>query len=540
MADNDDGLALRELLVAGGDTRLTVDSATGLNAYGCSPCPRPGVPSFSSCTASTISEHAYRAADRLRRTLAASASLGQLCRRFSAEVQSVRADLRHFAGAEQVEGSEVILAASGTDCELLATWIARLDPALPAVNIVVGKSETGSGVMQAAAGCHFAARTAQGVVVQPGRAVDGLAGLGLTVETVPLRDCDGRVIAPAVVDRTVERLVESASTRGAQILLHVLDVSKTGLFAPRLETVLRMAFRHGRRLTVIVDACQFRTAPQTIARYLTAGWLVQVTGSKFFTGPPFAGALLVPPALAESARRRAAPEGLTDYATRDDFPGGWHAFARRLGRNLNYGLLLRWRAALTEMQRFSSVAPRERYCTLARFGTAIQAAMTASPHFDLLDAPQLDRAPLAPEAGWDSLRTIFSCRLRDPADGQALDMRSLRRIHALANLDIRALLPSSCSAAERRLAARPCQIGQPVALYRDARGRTVGALRIAAGARLVSAVAFDCASGRTVAERRNREIARACLALHKIDFILRHWAWLRWTSEDEREVCNSV
>ena len=45
---------------------------------------------------------------------------------------------------------------------------------------------------------------------------------------------------------------------------------------------------------VLVDACQMRLPLERIRACLAAGWMVLVTGSKFFGGPPFAGALLVP------------------------------------------------------------------------------------------------------------------------------------------------------------------------------------------------------------------------------------------------------
>src|SRR5260221_12500275 len=55
-----------QLLTAGGDSRLLVDPATGLNAYGCSPTPRPWAITFASTTATSISDGAFAAAGRCR------------------------------------------------------------------------------------------------------------------------------------------------------------------------------------------------------------------------------------------------------------------------------------------------------------------------------------------------------------------------------------------------------------------------------------------------------------------------------------------
>src|SRR5690242_11601870 len=58
--------AAAQLLTAGGDSRLRVDPATGLNAYGCSPSPRPWAITFASTTATSISDHAFAAVERCR------------------------------------------------------------------------------------------------------------------------------------------------------------------------------------------------------------------------------------------------------------------------------------------------------------------------------------------------------------------------------------------------------------------------------------------------------------------------------------------
>ena len=58
------------------------------------------------------------------------------------------------------------------------------------------------------------------------------------------------------------------------------------------------------RVQVVVDACQMRLGRPRLKKYLDRGYLVIVTGSKFFTGPAFSGALLVPAGLARRARRR--------------------------------------------------------------------------------------------------------------------------------------------------------------------------------------------------------------------------------------------
>src|ERR1700687_1504849 len=50
---------LNRLLGSGGDARLAIYPASGINGYGCQPFPCPETLSFASSTATSISERAY-------------------------------------------------------------------------------------------------------------------------------------------------------------------------------------------------------------------------------------------------------------------------------------------------------------------------------------------------------------------------------------------------------------------------------------------------------------------------------------------------
>lgn len=71
---------------------------------------------------------------------------------------------------------------------------------------------------------------------------------------------------------------------------------------------------------MVVDACQLRSEEENIRKYVSLGFLTLVTGSKFYCGPPFCGAVLFPPAaLAElEAGHEHLPAGFEDYFTRHE------------------------------------------------------------------------------------------------------------------------------------------------------------------------------------------------------------------------------
>lgn len=70
----------------------------------------------------------------------------------------------------------------------------------------------------------------------------------------------------------------------------------------------------------MVDACQLRSEEESIRKYVSLGFPTLVTGSKFYCGPPFCGAVLFPPAaLAElEAGHEHLPAGFEDYFTRHE------------------------------------------------------------------------------------------------------------------------------------------------------------------------------------------------------------------------------
>ncbi|MGO8996260.1 MAG: hypothetical protein ACLQVI_23350 [Polyangiaceae bacterium] len=515
------------LLGKGGDTRLMLDPLTGLNAYGCSSRPRPWAVTFASSTASSISARGYTGAEEgrcllLREALAHGALLAG--RRANERVRA--AILAHYG---LPPGTRVVLTPSGTDAELAAlavTWLA--DPATPIANVLMASEETGAGVPLAATGHHFATLTARGVPVTKGDKIDGFVPHGSASQVelieIPIRSDNGALRGANEVDAQCTESARKALARGARVLLHVMDQSKTGLVAPSFAAL--DAFRDDTRVDVVVDACQARLSAASVRRYFDRGDMVLVTGSKFFTGPPFAGALLLPPRIAARLDgTRPLPAGLASYFGRFDWPESVAACAA-FPEGSNVGLALRWEAALAEMKAFESV-PRETVNEiLERFASTVGGAIAANPDLVLHDVLPLDR-PREP-GGWDSIRTIFAFSVRAPErrDGvprRLLDPEEAARLYAWLNSDVSPCIPG-VSEAERALAARLFHIGQPVGV-RGNGGHKSGALRLSAGARLVSGEPSH--AGLPPSTRIESELADALSVLAKVSLILEHFDAIR-------------
>lgn len=507
------------LMETGGDARLKLDPLSGLNGYGSSFRPRPWAVTYASSTASSTSERGYAAAEATRQRLLFAAFAGRGSAALAEEAESIRRAI--LAWYDLPPGSAAILAPSGTDCELYA--LALLQPAdgRTLINVLAAPEETGSGVPLAAEGRHFASDTARGVAVAKGSPIEGFVP-SITMRSVPARGTGGRMRPEAVIEADFAALAAAAEEAGAEIILHLLDVSKTGFLLPGVTALRVLAARHERAVNVVVDACQARTEPDRIRFYIENGWLVLITGSKFFTGPPFCGAVLVPPNLASRLEAPPLPAGLAAYAGRGEFPA--HATAASgLDAGTNLGLVLRWQAALAEMRAFAAVPRAERLALLDRFLSRVAAAIASHPDLVLLIPPGPERPPLA--HAWDRQATIMGFAVLAPgqAPRRPLNVAAARRLYRWLNADFRPVLPHGASEKEQRLAGRLCHIGQPVALAGE-NGEEMGILRLSAGARLVSGE--PSLAHLDPDSRIEREIADAMDVLAKISLILRQWSRL--------------
>jgi hypothetical protein len=447
------------LLTDGGDARIALDVATDRNKYGCAATPEGDLSDFGSSTASSISLRGFAAAEALRERLAALEGRERRAITYGRELERMRAELALLCGLDGMAGLDIVFAASGTDLHLLASALVGGTPERPLVCIDVEAEETGSGVPDALAGRHFSSHTALGETVSSG------VGLGAHGEfvAVPSRDESGALRHAADIEEELDALVLDAAMSGQRALLTVTDVSKTGLISPGLDVVLALTRRFPKTLEVLVDACQFRLAPETLRAYLAQGFMVAVTGSKFLTGPTFSGALFVPDAVGARLKTRLLPPGLRAYSARAEWPASWIAGAG-MAEAANYGLLLRWEAALAELRAFRALPPAQVKGFMDEFAAAVHARLVDDPAFIPLPTRRLNRAAIGAAGGWDRTASIFPFLLRKPG--------------------LRYLSLAETEAVYRSLAAEGARLGQPVRCgARD--GAPVSALRLCNSARVI-------------------------------------------------------
>ncbi len=480
------------VLTQGGDTRIELNTA-GTNSYGCAPHPDLALVQFGSSTGSVISTAGFQAAVAVYRRLHGVAGSYHL------EVERQRRELSALCGASDLPGSEVVLAASGTDIHLFAAHLAAQGQSAGLQAVMAEPGETGSGVPAALAALHFSTRTSQGHNVKRGVPIDNTRLR--QPACVSLRQADSSLRSVADVDAEFAAQVDRVMQADGHCLLVLTDLSKTGLLAPSPACAVKLQKLYGDHLTVLVDACQFRLSSATLVDYLAKDFMVAITGSKFVGGPAFCGALLLPASLAQ--RCRTVPlNALFGYSSRSDWPPGWLP-AKVLAESANLGLLLRWEAALAELRRFKAIPDQAIHDFLERWQQAIKQRLVSDDGFEMLPVTPLRRGTGAGQPTWDSLQTVFAFQIFKRNLGG----------------ERRALSPQETSIVYQQLRRSQTdlggearfQLGQPVHCGVNG-GVHVCALRLCSGARLVTEA---MAAGQTV----THAIRQAMRALDQVALV---------------------
>jgi hypothetical protein len=474
------------LLGTGGDGRIWPDPITRRNRYGTLATPADREISFSSTTANNVSAEGF---------LAASVALERLFdieAPFPTAFDQWFADIRNrIVGNLGCSGAKIILAASGTDAELLAICMFAGFSKRPVTNILVAPDETGSGVLRAAAGCHYSDFTALGSTVEAGAPLDGLSRDRIEVRTIAIRNDTGEPRHQHEIDAELIAVVELELARDRDVLVHVLDTSKTGLAGVTRQAARHVAALAPGRVQVIVDACQFRCSISLLQQDIADGFVVAVTGSKFVGGPPFSGALIVPSALADEIATKAhLPEGLSDYTAAQDWPA---SLRQRMNfpfsSEFNLGLGLRWVAALANLDRISTISSDQQFFIKSQFVGLVRSRIESLKGISLEtddDGDHLNTGAIVPFTVTDH-------------SGSFASLEQSQNIHLLM----------------RNLNVGPtCHVGQAVRLGR----RTV--LRIAASAMDVVSVAASMEGGQSLRQALMPIEGRLDAVFHKLSAVL--------------------
>ena len=500
-----------ELLCLGGDDRILLGENSTVNKYGCTPYPDSNLISFSSSTASVISEDAFIAAEDLRDNIMLALEDELPVTVYTNELNRIKHELLRLCAVEDMANLEVIFGASGTDLHLIAAQVAPSNNNLPLLAIMPDVNETGSGVSAALTSCHFGNFSALGQNVTKGLPVKYTNAVD--VVSVSMRFADGNLRHEAAVDAEVESLVDKAARLGQSVLLILVDTSKTGLISPSSACAIKLKHRYPSLVNILVDACQFRLSSATLRAYLELDFMVMITGSKFLTGPVFCGSLLVPKLAAKEMLSRPIPLGISSYSSRAEWPENCVA-SKFLNNATNFGLLLRWEAALEELRQFRLLSDSQIKSFTQRFANAIQNRLRSDDSFSQVSVRSLSRQLLVNKGNWDEIPTVFTFLLfRNGKNGlkQRLTHQETLQIYQWLQLSPKNTKRPDIKSLDSSVEVIPCQLGQPVFIGSH-EGQSFSALRICLSARLIV---------KGVANNWRDIIQEALLALDNVSLLIK-------------------
>lgn len=430
-------------LTCGGDDRSLI-LETGTNKYHIRPQPVNSEHVFrGSCTGNPPTERGYNAAKALFDKLTAPGAK-PIDKTLGAVFEDQRARLSKLL--DLPEGSEVILCPSGSDAEYIPIAIARALKGNVAIsNGVVQVREIGAGSAPAAAGEYFSTHAPLlGRLDEGKKTLDGFEGIeGVNIVA---RERNGSVVDAS---KEMDSFIDAAIAKGSYPIVHGVFGGKTGL----RDSIMPGSLESGEKSLGVVDACQGRFTQNELKEWLNQDSLVLFTSSKFYQAPPFCGAVIVPPTIAQKLREAPLPEpaemftsgGLGGFLTEKELPetmGKWKSALRQDGTS-NLGLALRWEAGLAGMEALAHVPDEERSAAITEWAGTVSGMVDSE---SILDA-------------WCVERSIVSIRVAK-GDGW-LSMSELRDLYRWMSMDVSELVPDA-TAEEKEALSKPAYIGQPV------------------------------------------------------------------------------
>jgi len=468
------------MLMSGGDLRLNIDEIHLLNKYGCRPFPRPDAFTFASSTASSVSNFAFDKTDKVRSILIRN-SLKNGFKNTTIEFSELlKNNLRKIFRLN--EECEIIFSPSGTDSSLQIAAITQIISDKEITHILVASDETGSGVAAALKGCHFENTTALNYPIKKDAKIEGFRDVDLV--QIPFRDQNGALKTSAQLDKEVFDAVIRTKNQGRHIVLHTMDQSKLGYQSPSDEFIKKLNRLENLSIQIIVDGSQLRLDPKDIQNYLNKGYIVTITGSKFFTGPPYCGALILPQSVNRLIQsvKNTLPKGLNKYYNSSDWPTSWFC-SNELSDGYNYGSYMRWNAAVVEMDRYYKTPILYRNMGIEMFCNFVDDSIKEATFLQPIYSDETKTKSFSSkEFGIRNIRTIFPFFIFK--NNEVLTVDKVKKLYTLLNSDLSDQFEGS-SLEIIRLAAQKCHIGQAVNVKYTTEIESA-ILRISLGARVIS------------------------------------------------------
>lgn len=325
-----------EAILTGGDERIDLRH-NGLNKYHINQLEYEGLLNRGSCTVSTLNEESTKAIqEKLDIINDGNVDFKDLVEEQRTRLESYISLFGNF---------DIILAPSGSDLVYLPILFAKiLYPDQSIVNMLSCPEELGSGSIFASEAKYYMDYNQFNEKVPRGEKVsDDLH--------VDLLHFNARSGSGHILNHRQTIIRELSNYPNKTKILSLVVGSKSGI-----KDNLDILDQIDKEVFKVIDLCQFRTTKEFIYDLVKKDCLVMITGSKFYQSPPFCGAMLVPKSMTARMNQKLSDHPNTynfkSLFSYYDFPNSMSKLANEFPKFTNYGLYLRWEAALSEMETY--------------------------------------------------------------------------------------------------------------------------------------------------------------------------------------------
>ena len=323
-------------IVKGGDERITLKE-NGLNKYHGNPLVYKSVFNRGSCTMSNLNIDSKRAVDKMLKKLQ--------IEDYDKLLDEQQNQLKKLIDVDSSNEFDIFYAPSGSDLCYYPIMFSRiLKPSKPIFSVVTCPEELGTGSNTAIKGKYFFGTNQFEENVIKNSTIH--EEIQIEQQAFSARDIDGNILNHKT---DILEIIEKKSAE-KQVIANLVIGSKSGIVDN-----ISMIPRANEDCFWVIDVCQMRTTQKLINKLIKLDCMVMLTGSKFYQSPPFCGALLVPKTITSklvNITDEAVAPFLKIFST-SDIPLNHPLLRKKFRTNENYGTLLRWEAALSEMKLLS-------------------------------------------------------------------------------------------------------------------------------------------------------------------------------------------
>lgn len=452
---------LNQILTKGGDSRIFINPKTGLNKYGSSFVFEKNLVTFSSTTSTSISKESHEYISKILNKYYSLNKkskflfLNSLYKKCQKEIKKILS----------LQNTKIYLTSSGT--EALSTNIQLISEKYNDVSVILcSADETASGALNAVSGKYFDGYTMFHKKVKKGKIINKKIANVIEIKN---KNNFGNYIKEKHLKNKIDKLIAVEKKLLRHVILVAADQSKLGIISPLPNTIDFLKKKYGKDLTVIIDACQLRLSPDRLSKMINKDYFINISGSKFFTGIPFSGAILTSMKLSKRYQF---------HICENIIPNDFNKISNNEKLRAYLGIILRWLSAINEANKIKNELFEKNFYKKLKFLSDIfykklNQYSFIDPLFKKKDF-NYDYSKIF-KNDISSARTIFPFFVLDKKKNK-MKYEKLCELYEFLNSNN----ADSKTSQNYELFSDKCLIGQPVSGFKE----NVGVLRVSIGLRM--------------------------------------------------------